>query len=73
MTVRLEINLLDRVAGLLHAESEISGLSMTDCTNQAIQMYSVFQTIYRNGGSVYVKYSPTADPEPITFVPRADE
>jgi hypothetical protein len=60
---RVTVNLSARAARALEEAAKLTGDSKTDTINRALQIYAYFEQITQDGGAIYVRESPDAEPQ----------
>lgn len=62
---RVTVNLTARASRALDRASELTGDTKTDTINRALQVYAYLEEITENGGAIFVRESPDAEPQVI--------
>lgn len=66
--IRLTVNLTSRSVDALNLTTQLTGDSKTDITNQALRVYSRMVQVIQQGGFVYIRETPDAQPEKVVFL-----
>jgi uncharacterized protein (DUF1778 family) len=60
---QVTVNLTKRASQALHQAAELTQDTRTDTVNRALQVYAFLEQVIAQGGTVYVRRSPDAEPE----------